>query len=90
MANAERPFGARKITVLAFRRGLKFLPTIVSLAPTLMRIGITRVIEGLATFFLVAGAAGGLTSRAVAERASRQMVKRRRIAYPLSTVPVAV
>ena len=81
-ANAERPFGARKMTVFALRSALKFLPWIVSRAPTLMRIGTTRVMEGLAAFFLAAGAAGTLTTRAVADSASRQMMKRRRIALP--------
>ncbi len=82
LAKAERPFGARKTTVLSFAPALKFLPRIVRRAPTLMRIGVTRVIEGLATFFLAAGAAGTLTTRAVADSASRQMMKRRRIALP--------
>src|ERR687892_1326248 len=81
-ANAERPLGARKMIVLAFRSDLKFLPRMVSRAPTLIRIGITRVMEGVDAFFLAAGAAGTLTTRAVADSASRQMMKRRRIALP--------
>jgi hypothetical protein len=45
------------------------------------------VIDGFDAFTPVAAdAAGALTSRAVADRMSRQMVKRRRIAIPLSTV----
>ena len=83
LAKAVRPFGARKTTVLAFGSALKFLPTDGERVPTLMRIGVTRVIEGLAaSFFLAAGAAGTLTTRAVADSASRQMMKRRRIALP--------
>ena len=89
-AKAVRPFGARKMTVFAVRLALKFRPWMVSGCRTLTRIGRTRVIDGFEAFLPVApDAAGALTSRAVADSASRQMVKRRRIAIPLSTVPVA-
>ncbi len=82
-AKAERPFGARKMTVFAERSDLKFLPVMVSVPPTPTRIGRTRVIEGFEAFLLSAvDAAGALASRAVADSASRQMVKRRRIALP--------
>ena len=46
LANAERPLAERKMTVLAERLLLKRLPVIVSVPPTLMRIGWTRVICG--------------------------------------------
>src|SRR5262245_4276822 len=45
-ANAVRPLGPRKMTVLRLRCALKFLPVIVSTLPTLTRIGWTRVIVG--------------------------------------------
>src|SRR5215213_6752584 len=44
LANAVRPSLARKITVLFLRTDLKLRPVIVSVPPTLMRIGWTRVI----------------------------------------------
>ena len=76
--------------MLAERLLLKFLPLIVSLAPTLMRIGATRVISGVGPFFfLAAKAAGAVASRATAESTSRQMGTMRRMPYPLSTVLVA-
>jgi hypothetical protein len=73
LANAVRPDAERKMTVFFFRVVLKLRPRIVSTLPTLMRIGVTRVIAG---FFLAlaADAAGALTSRAVADSASRQMM----------------
>ena len=77
------------MTVFADRFVLKLRPRMVSRLPTLTRIGRTRVMDGFDAFAPVAaGAADGLTRRAVADRASRQMVKRRRIAIPLSTVMV--
>ena len=90
LAKAERPLGARKMTVLAERLALKFLPRIVSVPPTLTRIGATRVIVGVLPFFLAATAVGAATSRAAAESTSRQMETIRRMPYPLSTVWVAV
>jgi hypothetical protein len=48
LANAVRPFAPRKITVLRRALALKFVPRIVSVSPTSMRIGVTRVIFGFA------------------------------------------
>ena len=53
-------------------------------------IGSGDTMDGFDAFAPVAPeATGALTSRAVADSASRQMVKRRRISIPLSTDPVA-
>jgi hypothetical protein len=72
-----RPLGARKITVLRVRRGLKCLPRIVMVVPTVARMGDTKVMLGVVR--LAAGAAGE-TSRAIAASASRRRVKLRRMA----------
>ena len=62
LAKAVRPPGARKITVLRVRLALKPLPRMVSVAPTLARIGETFVMPG--PFFGVA--AGGHRRRPAA------------------------
>ena len=75
LANAERPLGARKMIVLAVRLFLKFLPVMVSVPPTLMRIGATRVMAGVRVAFLplAANAVGAAASIAMAHRASSGM-----------------
>jgi hypothetical protein len=64
------------------RFALKFLPVIVSRLPTLTRIGWTRVMLGAGP---LAARETGAATRAAAS-AKRQMVRKRRIAKPLSTV----
>ena len=90
LANAVRPLVERKITVFLGRLALKLRPLMVSEPPTLTRMGVTRVIDGvgsLARFF--AAVAGDAASRA-RRSASRQMENRRGMPYPLSVVLVTV
>jgi hypothetical protein len=78
LANAVRPSADRKMTVFLWRALLKRRPLIVSVAPTLMRIGWTRVICGPAFFFLgAADATAGSTRRAAATSVRQMMMKRR-------------
>src|SRR5215210_3065112 len=84
LANAVRPSGPRKMIVFLSRRALKCEPVIVTRLPTLTRMGWTRVIVGAGPF---AANAVGTTARRAAS-ASRQMVRRRRMLIPLSTVRV--
>ena len=89
--NAERPFDARKMTVLPFALERKWRPLIVSVPPTLIRIGVTLVTTGAGAFFFAADAPGAPTRVASAATASMQMLKTLRdITYPLSTGLVAV
>jgi hypothetical protein len=90
LTNAERPLDARKMTVLPLALGRKWRPLIVSVPPTVIRIGVTCVTTG-AGAFLAADAPGAPTRVASAATASMQMLKTLRdITYPLSTDLVAV
>jgi hypothetical protein len=91
LANAERPSGAWKTTVLRRLRELKLRPRILIVCPTRRRIGATRVIFGfLAVERLAAGAAAGTASGTRAARARQiEVVVRRRMSFSLSTVLVA-
>ena len=84
MTNAERPFDARKMTVLRLAFDLKWRPRMVSVPPTWIRIGETLVIAGVGEdFFAIALGAGTAT----AASASTQMVRFLRditITYPLA------
>src|SRR5215211_487872 len=80
LAKAVRPSLARKITVFLVRVDLKRRPVIVSVPPTLIRIGWTRVIVG-AGVVVAAVAAAGSTRRAAATSV-RQVVTMRRMPSP--------
>src|SRR5215213_4961669 len=85
--NAERPLEARKMTVFCLAFGLKLRPLMVSVPPTLTRIGETLLIAGGFFADFLAKAPGAATSAASATSASRQPKRfLRYITYPLFTV----
>jgi hypothetical protein len=84
LTNAERPFDARKMTVLRLAFDLKWRPRMVSVPPTWTRIGETLVIAGVGDDFF-AIAVGAPMGTATAASASTQVVRfLRDIMFPLS------